>query len=248
MRVVRRLGVAMTPRHRILLVPTLTELEWRIKPQLEEWAEVASFDAPGVGDEPARESVTTRGIVERGIEEIHRRGWDECTIVGDEYGVYGAVNIAAERPEVVRAAALGHACLSFTEDGERASINGDVMGAMRKLFDVDYRTYARHLTQVTQGAYDDETAAAYMERVPHDVSRGYQTELRAVDATEFEALITSLELPLLLAKHDGCLGWTDAGWEDVVAAFPRATTMETELKPSCSPEFAEALKSFCASL
>jgi hypothetical protein len=36
-------------RPRILLGPSLTELEWLIKSQLEQWAEVASFDALGVG-------------------------------------------------------------------------------------------------------------------------------------------------------------------------------------------------------
>jgi pimeloyl-ACP methyl ester carboxylesterase len=234
-------------RPQILLVPTLTELEWRIKPLLEEWAEVASFDAPGVGDEPPADAATPTAIVNRGIEEIERRGWEKCVVVGDEYGVFGAVTIATERPDDVEGIALGHACLSFSERGERPGINGDVMGAMRKLFDVDYRTYARHLTQVTQGAYDEETTAQYIERVPHDVSRGYQSELIAA-SKGMEPLVRSVEIPLLLAKHDGCLGWTDEGWEDAVAAFPEAQTMETEMKPSCSPEFAEALRSFCAAL
>jgi hypothetical protein len=234
-------------RPRILLVPTLTELEWRIKPLLEEWADVASFDAPGVGDEAPAEGATGRAIPARGIDEIERRGWDACTVVGDEYGVLGAVRIATERRDAVQALALGHACLSFSERGERPSINGDVMGAMRKLFGVDYKTYARHLTQVTQGAYDEETAARYIERVPHDVSSGYQREI-IEGSVEMESLITSLEVPLLLAKHDGCLGWTDVGWEDAVAAFPDAMTMKTDEKPSCSPAFADALRSFCSAL
>lgn len=37
-------------RPRILLVPNFTELEWLVKPRLEEWAEVASYDPPGVGE------------------------------------------------------------------------------------------------------------------------------------------------------------------------------------------------------
>jgi hypothetical protein len=65
---------------------------------------------------------------------------------------------------------------------------------------------------------------------------------------QLERLIRSLDAPLLFAKHEGCLAWTDEGWEDMVAAFPEARTMETDLKPSCSPEFAEALRSFCSSL
>ena len=36
-------------RPRLLLVPSFTELEWGIRPELEEWAEVVSFDCPGVG-------------------------------------------------------------------------------------------------------------------------------------------------------------------------------------------------------
>jgi pimeloyl-ACP methyl ester carboxylesterase len=234
-------------RPQILLVPTLTELEWRIKPLLEEWAEVAAFDAPGVGDEPPADAATPRAVVDRGIDEIARRGWDSCVIVGDEYGVFAAAAIATERPREVAALAMGHACLSFSERGDRAGVNSEVMGAMRKLFDIDYRTYARHLTQVTQGAYDEDTAAQYIERVPHEVSRGYQTELIAA-SEGMEALVTSLQIPLLLAKHDGCLGWTEEGWGDAVAAFPEAETMKTEQKPSCSPEFAQALRSFCEAL
>ena len=47
-------------RPRILLVPHFSELDWRIKPLLEEWAQVASFDAPGVGDEPTPDAFRSR--------------------------------------------------------------------------------------------------------------------------------------------------------------------------------------------
>jgi hypothetical protein len=37
-------------RPRLLLVPEFTEVEWtQIRPQLDEWADVASYDPPGVG-------------------------------------------------------------------------------------------------------------------------------------------------------------------------------------------------------
>jgi hypothetical protein len=42
-------------RPRLLLVPSFTELEGGILPLLEEWAEVATFDMPGVGEQPADE-------------------------------------------------------------------------------------------------------------------------------------------------------------------------------------------------
>ena len=37
--------------HRLLLVPSFTELEWGIRDSLEVWAEIATFDTPGVGAE-----------------------------------------------------------------------------------------------------------------------------------------------------------------------------------------------------
>jgi hypothetical protein len=44
-------------RARLLLVPSFTELEWGIQPELEEWAETDSFDMPGVGKEPLPEGL-----------------------------------------------------------------------------------------------------------------------------------------------------------------------------------------------
>ena len=41
-------------RPRLFLVCEFTELQWAIKPQLEEWADVVSYDLPGVGTEPGR--------------------------------------------------------------------------------------------------------------------------------------------------------------------------------------------------
>jgi pimeloyl-ACP methyl ester carboxylesterase len=235
-------------RPRILLVPAQTELEWRIRPLLEEWAEVASFDAPGVGDEPAVGPPGAEGAIERGVAELDERGWETCVVVGDEFGTFTAVFVAAKRPERVRGLALGHACLSLRDSGERAPVSGEVSGALRQLRDVDYRTYARHLTQITQGAYDEELVDEFIERVPRPVIAAYDESLARRSEEALEPLIRSLDVPLLLAKHEGCLAWTDEGWEDMVAAFPEAATIETELKPSCSPEFAEALRSFCLGL
>ena len=90
-------------RPRILLVPTMTEVEWKIKPLLEEWAEVASFDTPGVGKEPAHGFPGPDAIIARGVDEIERRGWDSCVVVGDEAGAAQAVQVSARRPAVTRA-------------------------------------------------------------------------------------------------------------------------------------------------
>jgi pimeloyl-ACP methyl ester carboxylesterase len=236
----------MPDRPRILLVPTLTELEWQIKPLLEEWADVASYDAPGVGDEPPPDEYNLDAIRDRGLAELDRRGWSDAVIVSDEYGSYNSVNIASARPECVRALALGHACLSFRRDGDRATVNREVMGAFFSLLTTDYRTYVRHLTQVTQGAYDEELTDRYIERVPPEVARSYVGFVLAEENNPLEPTLRALGKPMLLAKHDGCLGWSDESFDDVVAAFPDAPTSITSDKPSVSPEFAEALREFCA--
>jgi hypothetical protein len=89
----------MADRPRILLVPSLTELEWLIKPQLEEWAEVASFDAPGVGAEPRPEKLDRNAIIRRAVAELERRGWDDCFIAGDSWGNATAVRGQAHGKE-----------------------------------------------------------------------------------------------------------------------------------------------------
>src|SRR5688572_17579416 len=110
-------------RPRLLLVPTATELEWRIKPQLEEWADVAAFDAPGVSGEPEPEELTPGTVARHAIEEIERRGWDRCVVVGDEVGAASAARVAILGPDRIAGLALGHATLSFKRSGPGAAIN-----------------------------------------------------------------------------------------------------------------------------
>jgi pimeloyl-ACP methyl ester carboxylesterase len=235
-------------RPRILLVPTVTEVEWTIKPLLEEWAEVASFDAPGVGGEPATET-TREAIVARGLAEIGRRRWDSCVIVGDEAGAVQAVRIAGATPRAVRAIALGHPALSFKRTGARRGLNGEVFDALLQVARTDYRSFVRALCQLTQHAYDDEMADRYMERVPQEVALPYMERmLSEADAEQVEPTLRELQVPMLLVEHRGCIAWTAESFDDAVAAFPEASTASVEIKPSCSPEFAEILKRFCEEL
>jgi pimeloyl-ACP methyl ester carboxylesterase len=238
----------VSERPRVLLVPSLTELEWKIAPLVAEWGDVATYDAPGVGDEPAVEQLTPAAILDRGLAEVESRGWDRYVVVGDEFGTYVATHLAAARPEAVRGLALGHAGLSLRRDGERAPLNGEVIEAFNRLARVDYRTYARHLTQLTQDAYDDALAEAYVERVPQSVTLAFDGFIGTIAGDSLEPPLRELNAPLLLAKHEGCLAWTDEGYEDVVAAFPGARTFATTQKPSVSPEFAEELREFSRAL
>jgi hypothetical protein len=214
-----------------------------------EWAEVASYDAPGVGDEPAPERYGLDSLISRGVAELDRLGWERCVLVGDEHGVFPAVGIAAARPDLIAGLALGHACLSYDLEGERAPVRGQMMSAMTQLAEMDYRSFARALTQLTQEGIDEETADEYIRRVPQEVTLGYlPTLVREADKIQVESTLRDLDVPMLFAKHDGCLAWTDEGFEDAVAAFPQAMTFSNKQKPSASPEFVEALHELCAGL
>jgi hypothetical protein len=65
------------------------------------------------------------------------------------------------------------------------------------------------------------------------------------DPEPFEQLIREVDVPLFLAKHEGCLGSTEEGFEDAVAAFPTARTISVPEAPSVSRDFARALREFC---
>jgi hypothetical protein len=235
-------------RARILLVPSLTEVEWKIRPLLEEWAEVASYDPPGVGDEPARGSATAKAVIARGVEEIERQGWSGCVIAGDEAGAPQAAHVAALNPGVTEGLVLGHATLTFQRHGPRRALNGDLFDALLQLAHTDYRSYVRALSQITQHAYDDELAERYMERVSQETAIEYLENLLVTRAEGIEPLLRSLDVPLLLVQHRGCLGWTAEGFEDAVAAFPEAMTGSVDKKASVDPQFAELIREFCEGL
>ena len=144
-------------RARILLCPQFTEVEWTIAPQLAEWAEVATFDAPGVGDEPIRSGdpadFDRELVVQRALHEIEDRGWDSYFVVGDAWGTATAVRVARARPEPVLGLALGHASLDYQREGRRPAVSKEVTAAMTQLLRSDYDSFVRYgMTQFTQGA------------------------------------------------------------------------------------------------
>jgi hypothetical protein len=244
-------------RPRLLIVPEFTELEWTIIPLLEEWAEVASYDAPGVGDEAVSdaelERLSTDGpyrrgrIAARGLEEASRRGWDRFVIVSDSGGNLPACRLASMKPEATAGLALGHACLSLKSEGERAPINAEVEAALEQLAEQDSERFVQHaITQVTGGAYDTELAGRILERVP--VRMLMQAWFHQAGDDTMDELIEGLDVELLLVKHNGCLMFTEEGFEDAVAAYPAAATGSVDDKPSVSEEFAARLREFCGTL
>ena len=105
--------IGRVPHPRILLCPQFTEVEWAIAPQPAEWAEVATFDAPGIGHEPIPGNDVkrlNRGlVVQRALQEVERLEWDSYFVVGDALGTATAVRVAVAKPELVLGLALGHA-------------------------------------------------------------------------------------------------------------------------------------------
>jgi hypothetical protein len=170
-------------------------------------------------------------------------------VVGDEAGTAQAVRIAGARPAAVSALALGHPALSFERTGSRPALNGDILDALIQVARTHYRSFVRALCQATHGAYDDEMADRYMERVPQELALGYlEKMLTPRDAEQLEPTLRGLRVPMLFVEHRGCIGWTPESFKDAVAAFPDAATASVEIKPSCAPEFAEILRGFCEGL
>jgi hypothetical protein len=232
----------------LLLVPLLTELEWVIRPRLEEWADVATFDVPGVGEEPAVEPLDRQAVIDRALAELDRRGWDTYILVCDGSALPTGVRVAHARPDAVDAMALGHARIVNRMEGERPTVNRGVLEAFAQLGESNYPDFIRYgLTQVTHGSIGDELAARMLERVPLDVGRAVW-EMNLRDSEPFEHLIREVDAPLLFAKHQGCIGSTEEGFEDAVAAFPQARVVSAPDAPSVSTEFADALREFCFDL
>jgi hypothetical protein len=244
---------------RLLLVPGFTELEWGIRPRLEEWAEVASFDMPGVGDEPlppgiepdpsrasALLSAWRGAAVTRGLEELDRHGWEQFVVVTDGEGSPTAVGIAQARRASVLGMAIGHASLSHATEGERAPMRAAVWEVMAQLARQGSEAFVRHgIAQATRGGWNEEVAQQMLERFPDMELVAATIEAIASEPEPIGEDLASLDVPLLLAKHEGCLGRTDEGFEDIVAAFPDAQTVICPEACSFSPAFAEAVGAFC---
>jgi hypothetical protein len=237
-------------RTRLLLVPQVCALDWQIAPRLGEWAEVAMYDAPGVGDEPLHGEIDRGAIARRGLEELDRLGWEQCVLVADEFGVPTALLLARMRPGAIAALAFGHACLTHDVDGDRPPVNRAVLELLVQIAQTDHGMWGRHVTQVTQGDYDDELVDRYLARVPPTIAAKFGHLMQDSDQSMAETLhrFAARGVPMLFVEHEGCLMFTPEGYADAIAEFPAAQTTSTAEKPSASPAFAEALRSFCVAL
>ena len=230
---------------RLLLIPGYSALEWVIRPLLDDWAEVAAFDAPGIGDEPPVEVYDSAVVAERAAAEVDRLGWDRCVVAADEYSIGPALMFASRHRERVQGLALGHACLNFSPAAEPPSVNAEVRSAFTAVAELDDRTFIRHLTQLTQGFYGEELADRMLERIPTGVAQAYVRENMGDEGEWVEGALRDLGKPMLLAEHHPCLLFTREGYEAAASAFPDSMQVTCREKPSVSPAFADALREFC---
>ncbi|MQA74324.1 MAG: hypothetical protein GEU88_08315 [Solirubrobacterales bacterium] len=246
-------------RPRLLLIPSFTELEWGILPRLEQWADVSTFDMPGVGEEPlpvdmelepdrASELLSRwrAAGVRRAGAEVDRRGWAQWVVVTDDMGAPTAVRFALGRPKAVLGMAVGHAALSHSTVGERAPMNAGTWAALGQLARQGNETFVRYgIAQMTQGGISEEVAERMLERFGDMELVATMVEALGREPEPIGDDLAALDIPLLLAKHEGCLGHTDEGFEDILAAFPDAATAICPEACTSSPAFAEAARRFC---
>jgi hypothetical protein len=252
-------------RPRLLLIPNFTELEWGIAERLERWAEVATFAMPGLTTEPLPENLQAadfrRGIghdelmawraagAERALAEADRRGWPSFVLVVDSHGTPTAVRVATSRPSATLAIAIGHAALSQSTEGERPTMRKEVWEAFGQLARQGKDEFVRYgLAQMTRGGIGEELADRMLQRFGDMDLVAAMVDALGREPEPIGDELRTLGKPLLLAKHEGCLGRTDEGFEDVVAAFPSARTVICAETCASSPAFAEALEALCAEL
>jgi pimeloyl-ACP methyl ester carboxylesterase len=238
----------MSERPRLLLVPSISELEWnRVRGLLEEWADVASYDLPGLGPDGSVGTLSRETVIERAIEELDARGWTDAVLVGDQFGSAQAVLVARAWPGTVRGLALGHACLNYARAGSRPAISAAVAEFQLQLTQLGAAAAEQMFVQGLELTYGADVAEGIRERLSPTFTREFAQLLLSRQEIDLEPELRALDVPLLLIEHRDCPLWTHEGYEDAVAAFPAARTAATTDNPGSSPEFAAALREFVLS-
>ena len=120
-----------------------------------------------------------------------------------------------------------------------------IWDAMLQLLRQGNEAFVRYgIAQMTRGGTSEEAADKIIERFPDIELVSPAVEALGQEAEPIGDDLASLGLPLLLAKHEGCLGRTDEGFEDIVAHFPDAETVICPETCTSSPAFAQALRGF----
>jgi hypothetical protein len=145
--------------------------------------------------------------------------------------------------------AIGHASLSHGTEGARAPMRAGIWGAMAQLIRQGGDVFARYgIAQMTRGGVSEEVAQEIIDRFPDVELASAAVEALGREPEPIGEDLAALDLPLLFAKHEGCLGRTDEGFEDIVAAFPDAATVICPETCTSSPAYADAVRKFSESV
>jgi hypothetical protein len=208
-----------------------------------DWADVQSFDGPGAGSRKDEVALAPESMAPSGAARLDALGWERCALVCDSHAQAAAVELALRDPRVA-AIAVGHPAARYSLTGERPALNPAIYAAAEQLLRSDMRSFARALTQLTQGVLDDEQVERFMEEVPREAAIGRLEPLQ--DGRELLSRLAGEELEVLLGGHRDCMMWTAEGVEDAAAALPGATTVQCAAAPMADADFHAAVRELCA--
>ncbi|HEX8742050.1 MAG TPA: hypothetical protein VF712_02855 [Thermoleophilaceae bacterium] len=231
-------------RPRVLYVPIFAGFEARPFTKLAgEWADVETFDGPGIGTRAGEPVGGPAGVAAAGAARLDELGWERCVVACDSHAQAAGIELAVRDPRV-GGIAVSHPAPDYSTTGERPALSEAIFTAGAQLLATDYRSFARALTQLTQGTLDDEWVEGLIATVPHAVAQEHMARI-ALEG-ELVPRLSGEDLEVLLAGHSGCLMWTPEGVEDAAAALPDAQVVHCDDVPMADEAYYAALRELCA--
>ena len=232
----------MHVRPRILFVPIFAAFEAiPFTEQASDWADVESFDGPGSGSRREAPAGGIEDVARAAAERLDELGWDRCVLVCDSHAQAAAVELALTDPRVA-GICISHAASRYTTDGDRPTLNAAVHAAAGQLLESDMRSFGHALTQLTQGIIDEPWVERFLEEVPRKTAAERTGQL---DGRELASRLANWKGEVLFGLHHGCLLWTREGFDDAVAAVPRAATIECDEVPLSDERFIDEVRELC---
>lgn len=228
-------------RQRLLYVPIAAGRESEAFAAQVEWAETATFDAPGAGANRAAEPRGVEGVVAAALARLDQLGWERYAIVCDSHGQAAGIELALRDTDRVQGICVGHAAARYGIEGNRPAMVPAMHQAAQQLLETDYRTFARAVTQMTQGLWSDAQADEWIADVPQPVAYDILNDM-AERQPELVVRLGDAAFPVVLGKHVGCVMWTSESFDDARAAVPHAIAVECEGIPTQHPAFLDAAR------
>lgn len=228
-------------RPRILFMPITAAFEAERFAGFVDWAEIESFDSPGAGARKGEEPAGVQGVVQAALEHLDELGWDRFTLVCDSHAQAAGIELALTRPDRIEVLAIGHAAARYSLGEDRPAIIPAMHDVAEQLLETDYRSFARAVTQMTQGLADERFVEAWIEAVPQRVTQSVLGDL-ANRQPELVARLQGTSIPTVLGEHRGCVMWTEQSFADAVDALPDAHVVTSDGIPVHDPEFLRILR------